>query len=154
PGIDGPIIFPLNGGPDIYSGTTVPLDATQMMKLRTNAYYCNVHSNAFLNGEIRGQISPSPITFGARLIGSEETPPVNTNATGDADFSVDPDGTLRYTVTTSGLTGTAAEIHTGGVGISGPILFPLSGGPTLWSGTTATITVDDLNKLQSLGLYV
>src|SRR5262245_38986959 len=47
PGVEGPIIFPLNGGPDIYSGTTVPLDATQRMKLRTNAYYCNVHSNAF-----------------------------------------------------------------------------------------------------------
>jgi hypothetical protein len=154
PGVSGPIIFPLSGGPDIYSGTTPALTPTEVTKLRTNQYYVNVHTAAFSNGEIRGQIGPSPINYGARLIGDEETPPVVTSATGDATFSVNPDNSITYLVTTTGLTGTAAHIHTGGVGVSGPITFPLSGGPTVWSGTTAPMMVVDFNNLQSLGLYV
>jgi hypothetical protein len=154
PGVSGPIIFPLMGGPDIYSGTTVALTPTEVTKLRTNQYYVNVHTNAFQAGEIRGQIGPSPVNYGARLIGAEETPPTGSNATGDAVFTVNPDNTITYLVTTTGLMGTAAHIHTGGVGISGPITFPLMGGPSVWSGTTAAMMVVDFNNLQSLGLYV
>lgn len=154
PGVSGPIIFPLSGGPDIYSGTTVALDATQIGKLRGRHYYVNVHTSANPNGEVRGQIQPSPLAYGAHLIGAEETPPVTTNALGDATFSVNADNTITYLVTTAGLTGVGAHIHTGAVGQSGAILFTLSGGPTIWSGTTSAMADVDFDNLQTLGLYV
>jgi hypothetical protein len=36
--------------------TSVALDATQVADLNANMYYINIHSTAFLGGEIRGQL--------------------------------------------------------------------------------------------------
>ncbi|MFO0984188.1 MAG: CHRD domain-containing protein [Planctomycetota bacterium] len=105
PGVSGPIIFPLSGGPDIYSGTTVALDATQIGKLRGRHYYVNVHTSAPTpTARCAVRSSRARSAYGAHLIGAEETPPVTTNALGDATFSVNADNTITYFVTTAGLT--------------------------------------------------
>lgn len=57
-GVSGPIIFPMTETP-AGSGvwrTSVQLTEAQMAALLAERYYINVHSAAFPNGEIRGQI--------------------------------------------------------------------------------------------------
>jgi hypothetical protein len=153
-GSNGPILFTLSGGPHIWSGTTTALSSTDKTNLRASGLYVDVDSAQNPSGEIRGQIVPMPITFGTHLTGDQETPKVNTSAVGDATFIVNSNGTITYNVTTSGLTGTAAHIHTGAFGSAGAILFSLSGGPSNWSGTTAAMTAAQFSTLQANGLYV
>lgn len=90
----------------------------------------------------------------ATLDGAQETPPVATAATGTATFTLNGNDTLTYNLTTSGLSGTGAHIHTGAPGVSGAILIPLAGGPTTWSGTTAPLTPVQITLLKRSGLYV
>ncbi|HSE24694.1 MAG TPA: PQQ-dependent sugar dehydrogenase, partial [Pyrinomonadaceae bacterium] len=58
PGISGPVIFPLpNGQVDDFEIALLP---SQVTDLKNGLWYVNVHSNNFMNGEIRGQLlSPS-----------------------------------------------------------------------------------------------
>lgn len=58
-GVSGPIIFPLMESSYAGSGTwsiTVTITEAQLATLRAGNYYFNVHSVAYPNGEIRGQI--------------------------------------------------------------------------------------------------
>jgi cysteine-rich repeat protein len=92
--------------------------------------------------------------FVATLTGAAEVPPVVTAATGTAAMTLNPDGTLTYDVTTSGLVGTMAHIHVGAVGVDGPVVLALDGGPTVWSGTTAPLTLEQRSQLAAGRLYV
>lgn len=92
--------------------------------------------------------------FVASLDGAQEVPAVVTAATGTATFTLNPDDTLTYAVTTTGLSGIMAHIHLGAPGVSGDILINLTGGPTDWSGTTAPLSVDQLAYLRAGSLYV
>jgi hypothetical protein len=59
PGTSGPIVFPLTRvtGTMIWT-TSVVIDESQLATLEAGNYYVDVHSAAFPNGEIRGQIFP------------------------------------------------------------------------------------------------
>jgi hypothetical protein len=153
PGSSGPIVFTLDGGPDIYSGKTTALSSDQVDTLRARDLYVDVHTAAFTDGEIRGQIQARPVLFGAHLTGDHVVPPVSTSALGDLDVTVNADSTVTYTLTTTGLTGTGAEIRIGTPGNNGDLLFTLSGGPTTWSGTTTPMSARDFSRMQQLGLY-
>lgn len=59
------------------------------------------------------------------LKGTAETPAVSTKATGVATLIVNPDGTISGGVTTTGIEGTAAHIHEGAAGSSGPPIVTL-----------------------------
>lgn len=59
PGVNGPIIFPLPLGNPINNMVVNPT-AQQVLDLRAGQQYMNVHSNGFLNGEIRGQLQWNP----------------------------------------------------------------------------------------------
>lgn len=63
------------------------------------------------------------------LTGSEETPPVQTSATGKGTVKVAADKAVSGSIKTRGLTGTAAHIHTGAPGESGPPIITLTQGP-------------------------
>jgi hypothetical protein len=71
--------------------------------------------------------NPPVITnFSGTLSGANETPPTGSAATGTVDFSFNGSTKiLTGTVTYSGLTATAAHIHSGAVGVAGPVVFPL-----------------------------
>src|SRR5437867_2705726 len=92
--------------------------------------------------------------FRATLSGADEVPPVTTKATGWATFTLNQDNTITYCVTTTGLAGTEAHIHAGAPGVRGPILFTLSGGPSVWSGTTTALLPNDYSSMQELGVYI
>ena len=60
------------------------------------------------------------------LTGAEQNPPVTTSASGQGSFSVASDKTITGSVTTTGMTGIAAHIHTGAKGKNGPVTIPLT----------------------------
>ena len=60
------------------------------------------------------------------LSGSNEVPPVTTDAAGEARFRVERDGGIQGKVTTQGLAATAAHIHEGASGSNGPVIVPLA----------------------------
>lgn len=75
------------------------------------------------------------------LTGAEETPPVTTSATGTGTIKVNKDKSVSGSIKTQGMTGTAAHIHTGAPGESGPPII------TLTEGLDGTWTVPAGSKL-------
>ena len=73
PGKNADVIFPLPLG-DYKAGVTAALTPAQVADLSADKWYVNIHSSAFPNGEIRGQIKivPEPSTLvlaGLGLVG-------------------------------------------------------------------------------------
>ena len=101
------------------------------------------------------------------LTGAQEVPPVTTNGSGRADISVEPFKcpsaassnncpTVLGTVTTSGMTGTVAEIHQGAPGQNGPVIVSLiKTDDHTWSIPIDTTLTDAQNDAYWAGqLYV
>jgi aldose sugar dehydrogenase len=67
PGVSGPVIFPLPNG--TVNDFEIDLLPSQVTDLKNGLWYVNVHSNNFMNGEIRGQLlslpSASSVQFAA-----------------------------------------------------------------------------------------
>jgi uncharacterized repeat protein (TIGR01451 family) len=59
-GVAGPVLFPLPNGQ--VSDFDIALSPGQATDLKNGLWYANVHSNNFINGEIRGQFSSTPAT--------------------------------------------------------------------------------------------
>lgn len=55
-GVSGPPVFPFASFTSPISYTSAALDATQEADLNAGLYYVNIHTVAFPNGEIRGQL--------------------------------------------------------------------------------------------------
>src|SRR5215203_6677833 len=69
-----------------------------------------------------------------KLTGAEEVPPVSSAATGAGTIKVNDDMTVSGRVTTKGIEGVAAHIHSGAVGKNGPPVIPLEQKtPGVWS---------------------
>jgi hypothetical protein len=75
------------------------------------------------------------------LTGAEETPPVTTSASAAGALKVAKDHTVSGVIKTSGIDGTAAHIHIGAPGQSGPPII------TLTKGADGTWTVPPGSKL-------
>lgn len=129
------------GGGGAYSTTpTSPAPALNQATLnpstlKADGYYFNVHTAAFPNGEIRGQIHVDPaatgsVTITTPLSGAQEVPPTTSTGTGAGTLTVDlATGTAtNISVTFSGLSGpaTAAHIHEGAAGTTGPVFVTIS----------------------------
>ena len=55
-GVSGGVVFPLTDLTSPISYTSPVLDATQQSDLSANMYYVNIHTEAYPDGEIRGQL--------------------------------------------------------------------------------------------------
>ncbi len=94
-----------------------------------SAYYVNLHTAAFPDGAIRGQLATVETPLGTRLSSTEEAPgPGETGAGGDAYVDVLSDGTticagVFYDGADSPM---AAHIHKGAAGAAGPVVVTLS----------------------------
>ena len=94
------------------------------------------------------------VSFYADLDGTKETPANGSLAGGWARVTLNADSSVTYDVRVWGLTATDAHIHDGAAGVPGPIIVPLTGGPTAWSGTSAPLTALQVADLRDQGLYV
>jgi hypothetical protein len=90
------------------------------------------------------------------LTGSQEVPAVNTSASGNGSITVNDDKTVSGTITTNGITGTAAHIHAGAPGKNGGVAVPLTkGGDNTWTVPPGTKLTDQQYKAYKAGdLYV
>ena len=143
------------------------LTDSQVNSFDTQGLYFNVHSAANPGGEIRSQIIPSatvfitdkgnPFTtnnFSALMSGDQEVPAVASSATGYSTIALDPVAkTISGVIVTSGIVGTAAHIHDGLPGVSGPVVVPLAGGPTVWTVPAGTTLTDAQIARLTAGTY-
>jgi hypothetical protein len=154
PGVNGGVLIPLTQNPP---GTwSVPdgamLTAAQVDSLRNGNLYVNVHTTANPNGEIRGQIGRT--IYFATLTGNQEAPANTSTASGAGRFVFDPD-TLKFsgTVTTAGIAGTVAHIHTGAIGVSAGVTIPATGGPANWTLPETVLTDAQFQSLTAGNFY-
>lgn len=142
-GVSGSIIIPLtDAGGGVW---TVPPGATltsaQLTSWQNGNLYVNVHTAANPGGEIRGQLNvSSPTTLTTALSGANEATPTPSTATGTGAVGINPI-TLELSggLTSTGITGTGAHIHEAAVGVSGPIIVPLTdAGSGAWVVPTGT----------------
>jgi hypothetical protein len=128
PGVAGPVVFPLSGGPTVWTLAPTSITDVQIVDLKAGAYYLNVHSSAAPAGEIRGRLSQQ-LRF-AKLSGANEVPAVATTASGTGVLALNPTtNQISGFVKTTGITGTAAHIHEGAAGVAGGVIVPLTETP-------------------------
>jgi len=60
------------------------------------------------------------------LTGAQETPPVQTSASGSGTVTVNPDRTVSADISVTGMNATAAHIHEGAMGMAGKVIVPLT----------------------------
>ena len=88
---------------------------------------CNTVSGWMNKGDEPSKTaSPSGYMQSVNLIGGNEVPPVTTNASGSGTVTVNPDHTVVAHITVTGMQATAAHIHQGAPGASGPVIVPFT----------------------------
>ena len=90
------------------------------------------------------------------LVGAEETPPVTTSASGSGTITVAADQSVKGSLKTTGIEGTAAHIHSGAVGQAGPVVITLTkGADGKWSVPPGSkLTDEQMADFKAGKLYV
>jgi hypothetical protein len=90
------------------------------------------------------------------LSGDQEVPAVKTEASGSGTITVGDDKSVKGSVTTKGIDGTAAHIHEAAAGKNGGVIIPLTrGADGSWSVPAgAKLTDAQFAAFKSGGLYV
>ena len=105
------------------SDATQPLTDSLLVELLKGRLYINGHTAANPAGDIRGQvIMVSGAGFAVKLDGSQEVPPVTTNASATASVILNPDATVTFDETATGLTPTNAHFHNGAASAAGGVV--------------------------------
>lgn len=94
-------------------------------------------------------------TVQVSLTGAEEVPPVSVPGSGKGSFTIADDGSVKGSVTTTGVQGTMAHIHIGARGQNGPVIVPLTkNGDTYTAPAGAKLTDAQMQALKAGNLYV
>ena len=94
-------------------------------------------------------------TVNVNLTGAEQNPPVSTAASGSGSFTVGADGSVKGSVSTTGVQGTAAHIHRGAKGSNGGVAVGLTkNGDTYSAPDGAKLNEADQAAFKAGGLYV
>jgi len=89
------------------------------------------------------------------LSGDQEAPPVTSAGTGTGTITVGDDKSVKGSVTTKGIDGTAAHIHEAAVGKNGPVVIPLDKkGDTYTVPANAKLTDAQFATFKAGNLYV
>ena len=99
----------------------------------------------------------SSLTGGGKvhLTGTEEVPPISTPAMGDGSFTIGSDGSVKGSVTVSGMNAVAAHLHQGAKGQNGPVIVPLSkSGDTFTAPAGAKLSDAQMAAYKAGNLYV
>lgn len=156
-GVNGPVLVPTTqaaAGSAIWNYTPAIFTVANYRAFLFGNMYANTHSAAFPGGEARGQVGK--VTRTGLLSGANEVPPTTTTATGRGRVELDANTLdVFVTITTVGVTATAAHLHIGAVGANGPVIVPLTQGPTnTWtSGPGAKLTQAQAVALAAGGTY-
>ncbi len=128
PGMSGPVVFNL-GDPSTspFSASWSGMSAAEIAELLAGNYYVNIHTTTHPSGELRGQlVANESFDFVARPDESQSVPPTGSEAIGDCTIDYDTNfAMLSVDCTHDVVAPTAAHIHIGAVGMSGPIVFNL-----------------------------
>ncbi|MBE0606502.1 MAG: CHRD domain-containing protein [Deltaproteobacteria bacterium] len=157
-GVQGDVIVPLVGGPDIW---VVPdntiLTPANVTDFQNGDLYYNIHNIAFSVGAIRGQLdmTPTEIKFAA-LDNTQETTGSDSTGKGGGFLAVDT-ATGRaagFSVSTGVDNVTVAHIHSAARGVQGDVIVPLVGGPDIWVvPDNTTLTPANVTGFQNGDLY-
>lgn len=104
-----------------------------------------------------GGSSTAKVFRSVALNGAQENPAVTTAATGSGVLIIDTEsGDVSGSINTFGITGSAAHIHTGTVGVNGPVIIALTQTSTgVWSVSDgAKLTSEQLDAMRAGTLYV
>ena len=71
-------------------------------------------------------LPPALVYYEVGLSGKNEVPPVNTDASGNGSFQINPDHTVAAKIQVTGMQATAAHIHEGAAGTNGPVIIPFT----------------------------
>lgn len=134
PGTNGGVLIDLSSFISGNRITTILTGANAspaaIAKMLSGQLYVNGHTSANPNGEIRGQIYlEADYSFPIMLSGSQNTPPLATNAYGVGVFNLSKDfSKIKFKIITQGLSGaiTGAHLHFGMPGVAGPVAVSLS----------------------------
>lgn len=161
-GVAGPVVLDL--GPMLtgnrISGTANP--ATYLIPLLSGNVYINIHTAANPGGEIRGQlVMDKGISMDANLDGAQEVPAVTTNARGVSSIRLNPTlDSIEVNAMVTGLSGaiTGAHIHSGAVGVAGPIVIDLAsminGNKIAGKRSLALLPANTINMLLTGNMYL
>ncbi|MGH7492351.1 MAG: CHRD domain-containing protein [bacterium] len=168
-GVNGPVVRNIAFVDTLAIGVWSSTDATQPLTLAllggllAGNLYVNVHTAANPGGEIRGQVLTGvAVDFAANLDGSQEVPPVTTNAAGSGTFQLNASGTeLAYNVAVTEFSSAfrAAHFHNAGRGKNGGIVRDLAvtenAAVGVWKSTDAQpLTPELVVELLASHLYV
>jgi hypothetical protein len=159
-GTNGGVIFPLTetapGSGVLVAAADATMTDAHIAALNAGGLYFNAHSAAFGGGEIRGQIIRT--VFAVNMSSAQEVPSNASTATGKGLLVLDP-VTKKFTasITVTGMTATAAHIHTGVAGANGGVTFPPTetapGSGVLVAASDASITDAQIATLVAGGMY-
>ena len=100
--------------------------------LKAGNIYINIHTDAYPDGEIRGQLTKSnDLIFDTWLNGIQQAPPAINSSLGFAVVSISPTlDAISYRVIGTGLSGdiTGSHFHNAPLGMSGGVVLDLTGG--------------------------
>lgn len=89
------------------------------------------------------------------LSGAQEVPAVKTSAAGSGTIMINADMTVSGSVTTTGVAGTAAHIHSGAMGKNGGVAVPLTKSGDTYSIPAGTkLTEAQFKEFKAGDLYV
>jgi hypothetical protein len=119
---------------------------------RTSLLPMLVATTALITGASLAMAADIPV----KLVGSEETPPVSTTATGVGTIKIAADKSVSGSVKTTGIDGTVAHIHLGAPGDAGPPIITLTKGENgVWSVPAGSKLSDEqYTSFKSGNLYV
>jgi hypothetical protein len=164
-GTNGAVLVGLEQSSDDLNMWMTPADlsinADIFAVLATGGHYVNVHTPAYPNGELRGQIlTDNYLLFSFPLNGAQEIPTVETDASGSGYALVDQSnfGLELVAVTQGADDATMAHIHAAQRGENGPVLVGLARAEdslNVWM-SPADLTLDAAvySQLVSGGHYV
>jgi hypothetical protein len=90
------------------------------------------------------------------LTGSNEVPPVTSSASGSGNVTVHADHSVTARITVTGMTATAAHIHSAAPGANGPVIVPFvkQGENTFVAAEGAKMTEEQYRAYKSGNTYV